>query len=226
VTVRQSDAHAWCEIWLENTGWQRIDPTSVIVPERITSGFEGYLESQAAQSGETGLRTSGFASWQNAIRDVRLLWDSLAYRWDLWVLNYDEEGQRSFLLLLGLGAWEWTSLAGFLVAGVILFVGIIGLWVHLSTQQRKDPLAQWYGRFCSRMASWGVIREPWEGPEQFTRRATALLPQQATGIQRAGDLYVLLRYSPSPPRVEEFIAEVRALESLPKKGTSKAPVAR
>jgi transglutaminase-like putative cysteine protease len=32
--VRQSDAHAWTEVWLEGKGWTRIDPTAVIAPER------------------------------------------------------------------------------------------------------------------------------------------------------------------------------------------------
>ncbi len=30
--VRQSDAHAWDEIWIEGRGWVRIDPTSAIAP--------------------------------------------------------------------------------------------------------------------------------------------------------------------------------------------------
>ena len=25
--LRQSDAHAWVEVWLEGEGWQRVDPT-------------------------------------------------------------------------------------------------------------------------------------------------------------------------------------------------------
>ncbi|RYD79429.1 MAG: DUF3488 domain-containing protein, partial [Verrucomicrobiaceae bacterium] len=127
VTVRQSDAHAWCEVWLKGKGWQRVDPTSVIAPERITAGFESYIESQAAQGSGTGPNVKGFASWQNAIRDFRLVWDSLAYRWDLWILNFDEEGQRSFLLMLGMGAWEWTSIAGMLAVGVLFFVGLVGI---------------------------------------------------------------------------------------------------
>jgi len=32
VIVRQADAHAWCEVWLEGHGWQRVDPTQMIAP--------------------------------------------------------------------------------------------------------------------------------------------------------------------------------------------------
>ena len=30
--VRQSDAHAWTEVWLEGDGWSRVDPTSAVAP--------------------------------------------------------------------------------------------------------------------------------------------------------------------------------------------------
>ncbi|MEJ2426095.1 MAG: DUF3488 and transglutaminase-like domain-containing protein, partial [Candidatus Thiodiazotropha sp.] len=33
--IRQSDAHAWSEVWLEGRGWIRVDPTAAVAPERI-----------------------------------------------------------------------------------------------------------------------------------------------------------------------------------------------
>ena len=35
--VRQSDAHAWNEVWLQGRGWVRVDPTSMIPSSRIES---------------------------------------------------------------------------------------------------------------------------------------------------------------------------------------------
>ena len=37
--VRQSDAHAWSEIWLDDRGWVRVDPTAAVAPERIERGL-------------------------------------------------------------------------------------------------------------------------------------------------------------------------------------------
>src|SRR5690606_17167958 len=39
VTVRQYDAHAWAEIWRDDSGWWRVDPTAVVAPERVERGF-------------------------------------------------------------------------------------------------------------------------------------------------------------------------------------------
>src|SRR5690606_29444746 len=38
-TVRNSDAHAWAEVWLAGQGWVRVDPTTAVAPGR-TSEFQ------------------------------------------------------------------------------------------------------------------------------------------------------------------------------------------
>ncbi|MBT8063106.1 MAG: DUF3488 and transglutaminase-like domain-containing protein, partial [Gammaproteobacteria bacterium] len=43
VTVRQSDAHAWSEVWLAGQGWQRVDPTAAVAPWRIRTGLAGAM---------------------------------------------------------------------------------------------------------------------------------------------------------------------------------------
>ena len=53
--VRQSDTHAWCEVWLPVTGWTRVDPTNVVAPERVNLGFESFLE-RSASAGEMSSR--------------------------------------------------------------------------------------------------------------------------------------------------------------------------
>ena len=39
--IRQSDAHAWSELWFPNTGWTRIDPTGAVAPARVNRGSLG-----------------------------------------------------------------------------------------------------------------------------------------------------------------------------------------
>ncbi len=41
--VRQSDAHAWAEVWLKGRGWVRVDPTAAVAPSRIESGISTAL---------------------------------------------------------------------------------------------------------------------------------------------------------------------------------------
>ncbi|RTK99023.1 MAG: transglutaminase domain-containing protein, partial [Neisseriaceae bacterium] len=41
--VRQSDAHAWAEVWLGNAGWQRVDPTAAVAPARVQQDLASAL---------------------------------------------------------------------------------------------------------------------------------------------------------------------------------------
>ncbi len=36
--VRQSDAHAWTEVWVGNH-WQRVDPTAAVSPDRVEQAY-------------------------------------------------------------------------------------------------------------------------------------------------------------------------------------------
>jgi transglutaminase-like putative cysteine protease len=47
VVVRQLDAHAWSEVWLEGQGWVRVDPTGAVSPERIELGISEALRDDA-----------------------------------------------------------------------------------------------------------------------------------------------------------------------------------
>ena len=52
LTIRQSDAHAWSEVWLQGRGWVRVDPTAIVAPLRIDQGA-----SEIAR--QLGYRTAG-----------------------------------------------------------------------------------------------------------------------------------------------------------------------
>ena len=86
--VRQSDTHAWCEVWLPNTGWTRVDPTNVVAPERVNSGLESFLERNAA-AGEIIPRFSRTFARQPFFAKIRVTWQTLNYVWDSRVLGFD-----------------------------------------------------------------------------------------------------------------------------------------
>ena len=41
-TFSQEDAHSWVEIWINNKGWIRFDPTQVIPPNRIKNTINNF----------------------------------------------------------------------------------------------------------------------------------------------------------------------------------------
>ena len=63
----------------------RVDPTNVIAPDRISSGFESYLESRTNAENAGGETSTGAAGMREILREARLAWDNVKYQWDLLV---------------------------------------------------------------------------------------------------------------------------------------------
>ena len=112
-TVREADAHAWTEVWLENRGWVRFDPTGFVAPERVEYGAPAYaaLAALGARSDGGSLETEELlgrlrqpTGWRWASQQGRFMWDSLEQQWNLWVVDYDAPSQQQVFDRLGLNA--------------------------------------------------------------------------------------------------------------------------
>jgi len=202
LVVRQSYAHAWCEVWLPGSGWERVDPTSVIVPERVNMGFDTYLEMREAAG--AGLDIGGLSRLGLALRrpgllhDLQLAWETLGYEWDTQVAGFDEEAQRTFFFQIGFLNSGPAVLLGWLILVGAAVIGAQSLASWWKVRPVQDPLVLLYERFCRRAAVLGAKREPWEGPLQFAERAARLIPAQEERIRRIAGLYTGLRYSATP----------------------------
>ena len=145
-TVRQSDAHAWTEVWFSDRGWQRVDPTSAVAPQR-TSSLQ-RPEGAAADVATAILgRISPTLVWQ-----MRLYWDAMNDRWNQWVLNYEKAKQLELLLKMGIASPGWEDLVLLLATLMVLFSLIAAgfttwpwrrrsAWLSLLDQARKQVQA-------------------------------------------------------------------------------------
>ncbi|GAA4024902.1 DUF3488 and transglutaminase-like domain-containing protein [Actimicrobium antarcticum] len=170
--VRQSDAHAWAEVWLEQRGWTRIDPTAAVAPERVQ-------RSVASQSGRSlfGGLVSFAPSQESWLTLTRFNLDAMSNAWNQWVLNYSPERQKSLIGKLGLGTVDWQMLTAlmFAVGGIVMAAMMLPL---LLNRQALDPASKLYVEFCRRMARVGLVRAPHQGPRAFLASVanTTLLP--------------------------------------------------
>ena len=210
--VRQSDAHAWCEVWLPDNGWERIDPTSVIAPDRVNFGLNSLLEKDAL-AGETKAQTNSLknvlARWPILIR-ARMAWQTLNYSWDVHVLSFDADAQESFFEAIGIG--NRIPLPPLTIAGIaaIALLAAYAIWNRLRTSPTSNRIKTLYQVFCVKLDRLGVSHDPSEGPLDLSRRAAALLPSKSVQIQSVLSDYVALRYSSnSDPRLlNQFAVEV------------------
>ena len=214
VLVRQLDAHAWAEVWFKGEGWLRVDPTNVIAPDRISSGSESFLESQALADNAAGGTSTGAAGLRELLREARLAWDNVRYQWDLRVVNYDEDAQQTFFNIAGLGDFAPPVIVLWIAIGALFLFGVLAWWLGRPRREGVDPLVRDYRRFCRALANAGIAREPWEGPQQFAERAAARFPRESAAIRKAAALYIAARYARQTEAAAHFRRAIRELPRL------------
>jgi transglutaminase-like putative cysteine protease len=197
--VRQSDAHAWAEIWLAERGWVRVDPTGAIAPERIELGLDAVrrLEQQGLALGslsEEAVRRALELGWFGFVaRQARWYWDYTNLAWYRWVVDYGKERQERFLTAFGLEDISWGRLTGLLTAGVLLITLLYALLLW-RPKKSTDPAQAAYLRFCRKLARAGLKRAPYEGAHAFAERAARRRADLAGSISEITNLYEDLRY--------------------------------
>lgn len=192
--VRQSDAHAWVEVWLDDRGgWTRVDPTAAVAPQRIEQGLFASID-------DPGSLPFMARRDSTLMRDLALVWDSVNMAWNRWVLAYGPEEQREFLSGLGFGEIGWREMT----IAMIVLLGMVPLmaltWLLLRRHRALDPATRLYLRLCKRLARKGLPRHPHEGPLDYTRRVAEQRPDLAAHLRLAGTLYARLRYSEAHAR--------------------------
>lgn len=214
LTVRQSDAHAWAEVWLAGQGWTRFDPTAAVAPERIEKNLASALPPSAPFGMEAlgGLMQLGGdgASWLSGLR-FRMA--ALNTAWNQWVLDYNPDRQRSVTQNLAQTLTQllasWRVLPALLAAAALLW------WLkRLRLRRNTDPLEQLYAVFCRQQARRGPARAPDEGPQRYAARLRALplAPEKQQAIARFLAIYAAIKYGVSTPAQKH--AALKKLKSL------------
>jgi hypothetical protein len=186
--VRQSDAHAWAEVWLKGQGWVRVDPTGVIAPDRVERSLSSALSDNAALP----FMARNPPQW---MRNLRLNWDTLSNRWNQWVLGYDNETQFAFLTRLGMESITWQKIAINMLAGVAIVIALFAAYMlrHLLVRDPDRVHAAWL-KLCQKLAKAGLPRAGHEGALDYAARIAAARPDLADQFGDLAERYSALRY--------------------------------
>ena len=192
--VRQSDAHAWAEVWLRDRGWVRIDPTATISPARVQSGLSAALPDNTTLP----FMARNPPGW---LRDLRLNWDAYSNQWNQWVLGYDTERQFAFLTRMGMESITWQKMALGMATGIGMLLGLFALFMlrHLLLRQPDKVQAAWL-RLCRKLAKAGLPRSDHEGAQDYAARIAAARPDLANTIHDLAKRYSALRYEGAPSK--------------------------
>ena len=196
--VRQSDAHAWVEIWLPGKGWTAVDPTAAVSPARIDRGSMGAVE---------GPRYLLDYPW---LREAKNSIDIVQQRWNDWVIEYNAGRQAELFAPLGLGRMTPGTLI-LALAATLALVGfiVVPLVLRVRGPSEKDPVRKAWLAFLRRLEKAGVAASLSDGPMDLAAAAAVRLPAHRDQIGRVADLYTRCRYAPQPPPVDRLERAVR-----------------
>ncbi|MGB5706399.1 MAG: DUF3488 and transglutaminase-like domain-containing protein [Arenicellales bacterium] len=217
IVVRQSDAHAWTEIWDSEIGWTRVDPTASIAPERVEYpiDFDTSLNTDRvvlfSARDFQGLRRIG----------IELVWlkDAIKAKWNRWFVAFDGSRQRQLLRSMGLGQINAKLLS---VGAFISALGLLSLFSFIlfrRDQVHPDPVDRIYLNFCCKLKRRGLTRRHNEGPVDFAHRVSARLPGLQREVQLITQEYIALRYAivdaPEKGALNRFRKLVRGFRASP-----------
>jgi transglutaminase-like putative cysteine protease len=190
--VRQSDAHAWSEVWIDGRGWLRVDPTAAVAPERIRGGL---IDAVGADEPVPGRFRDANPLWLK----VELGWDVVNDFWNERVVRFDARSQFAMLERLGVDDPDWRAL-GLGLAGSLaaFFVGLTAYLAWRYRPPRRDWPARLHALVVRRLRKRGLEPGPAESPVAFLLRAEAALPELAGDLAAIRQLYVAQRYGPRP----------------------------
>jgi len=199
VIVHQFDAHAWNEVWLEDRGWVRVDPTAAVSPARIEFGLENAMEEEGSflsSSLLSPLRYRGI-SWINALR---LRYDAVTYQWQSWVVGFD--GQQQVDVLRGVfGRINAQLFIGVTLASFGAMLGLVAasLFLRRRYAQPRDPALQHIRLLQARLSRSGFDLRPGEGPGAMGRRAADRFPDAADELHAIAHIADAALYRPLGP---------------------------
>ena len=190
-TVRQSDAHAWAEVWMAGRGWVRVDPTSAVAPGR-TGAFERLQAPRGALATAMGtVMSPGMA------QNLRAMWEAVNNGWNQWVLNYTQSRQLDLLKALGFESPSWQDLTTVLGALVGL-AALGGVGWTLWERSQHDPWLRLLTRARQRLAKSGLTLPDTLPPRAMAERVQAQFGDSAQGVANWLLRLEQLRYAAHP----------------------------
>ena len=201
-TVRQSDAHAWTEVWMEGRGWVRVDPTGAVSPGRIGQ-FQRLQAPRGAMANAVGTMLS-----PGTVQRLRAVWEAANNRWNQWVLNYTQSRQLDLLRALGFDAPDWQDLARVL-AGLVVATAAAGAAWTLWERLQHDPWLRLLARARARLERSGLPTTASMPPRTLAAQASARFGADASDAAAWLLRLEQLRYAPPSTSRVQALGQLR-----------------
>lgn len=196
--IKQADAHAWAEVWLQNRGWTRFDPTAAVAPERVEKNID---INSLVPNGVINYAAPNNSAIVKLLQQTRKLWGHVDYNWQRWVINYNNTNQSNFLSKFGIT--NFKTMVYWMMGIVAAITAILSLFLLRQNIKQIDPVLVVYNRFLKKLGKRNINKNPGEGARAFADRIKPQLPEAADHIEQITRLFINQHYG-SRPTEEKF----------------------
>ena len=175
LVVRQSNAHAWAEVWIDGQGWLRVDPTTVIPDHRVK--VNNYASQNALLINK---------NWLSSLTDVVTL------RIYQLRINFNKLINQSIDLIEKVISKMITDMVWTVVLlfTMLLWVGYFRYW-----RPARQCITEFYEhQFCNKFNKFGIQKQAGETPTSFAARIVTVRPDLRFPVEHITELYNRLRY--------------------------------
>lgn len=218
LAVRQYDAHAWSEVWLEGQGWVRVDPTAAVAPYRIEQGSQFTFQSEESFLQDAGLSLLRFRN-SLFLNNLRYRLEMIDYSWNRFVLNYDQSIQFAFFSRFFSEVTRGKIIASSLVFLFLSVAFMVFLVLRKPSRENMHPATELYLSYCEGLSRLGLARQRGETPLHYYDRLSSLKPTWEKQMREITDKYIDLVYKRNDAvkdkeAVREFKHKIRQFHML------------
>ncbi|KXI29444.1 hypothetical protein AX660_11245 [Paraglaciecola hydrolytica] len=214
LSVYQYDAHAWVEAWLPDSGWTRLDPTTLVAPDRINFGLRQAMQEEGsflADSPFALARLTNIALFNN----LRLLLADMDYNWSRWVLGFDSQKQQDlFKAIVGKLTPQRLAMLGLAIVAVIGLLLTLFFMPHWYAN-RLNPVQALYQKALTLLGKNGQIRAHWQGPLDFSLHIQQHLPEAISQpFKRLTESYLQLNYQTQGQDKHKSVSHKKSINTM------------
>lgn len=192
ITIYQYNAHAWLEYWQEGKGWQQLDPTAFISPNRVEMSIRDRTSERTSQEVYFSISAAPF------LQQVSLLLDSARFYSQRWFLYYNQNTQQNLLESLGLGKWNTGQLLQLSVSTMPIFFLLLGLYYKWRQRKSQDPVLYEYHLLQNEFRKLNITLQPSTTLKQQCDMLMSRLPSLTPLLHAFIERYEALRLKSAP----------------------------
>ena len=187
LVIRELDGHAWTEVYLKSKGWVRVDPTSMVAPDRLRMSASDFNNSLEPYYSFFNIKITKDAFNFKILQNASFLISSLNSKLSSSIINFDREKQLQVLKSL---SPKNLPIGWVFVVSLIFSLSAFFLIFYFIGRPNIHPAEKRYRNLLRKMRQLGLEKNESETASQFIERCKRLHPKETPLLESELELYI------------------------------------